>query len=83
MTEKMSLEEWMVRPGLRPARDNEHKVIVACGDECDYADCLGWAESSRDSLGSGEVVLTDEQRASVGLPVPDPYAHLNKHFWED
>lgn len=77
---RVTLQEWLDGRDARPL-ESDHQVIAACEcspDDGGYEFCLGWVRTGRGMIMPYETVLTDEQRASVGLPVPDPWGHLNE-----
>lgn len=78
--ERVTLQEWLDGRDARTL-EGEHQVIAACA--CDpsdggYESCSGWVRTGRAVIYPCETVLTDGQRAEVGLPVPDPWGHLNE-----
>lgn len=85
-TNPIPLQEWIdAHPGT-VEMENEKQVIAHC--ECDpdeggYAKCQGWVLTSRRDIYPYETVLTDAERASIGLPVPDPYASHNHGIFDE
>lgn len=85
-TNPIPLQEWIdAHPGALE-REGEKRVIVHC--ECDpdqggYDRCQGWVLTWRSAMYTYETVLTDDERASIGLPVPDPYAPHNRGIFDE
>lgn len=79
MSAAKTLAEWA---GEHPITETPLHVVAACDGGCEYSGCVGWVITRRQSIEPYERVITDAERAEIGLP-PDRWAHMNASLTDD